>query len=77
MCVKPFLADGRNGGEVVSVHAFYSDDPSSKLTVFSVKFVFESNKNKQKEAGDGQLKTFEADSRLVAYDQKIARTLGI
>ena len=49
---------GRGRGQVVSVLAFYSDDPSSNPTEaysFSVKFVFEKNKNKQKEAGVGPL----------------------
>ena len=32
---------------MVSVRAFNSDDPSSKPTVFSVKFMFENNENKQ------------------------------
>ena len=38
-------------------NAFFSDDPSSNLAIaniFSVKFVFEKNENKQKEAGLGQ-----------------------
>ena len=42
---------GRGGGQVVSMLAFYSDDPSSNpadIYSFSVKFVFEKNKNKQK-----------------------------
>ena len=45
------------GGQVVSMLAFFSDDPSSNLAIaniFSVKFVFEKNENKQKEAGLGQ-----------------------
>ena len=41
------------GGQVVSVIAFYSDDPGSTPAVLSVKFVFEKNENKQKEAGVG------------------------
>ena len=41
------------GGQVVSVIAFYSDDPVSTPAVLSVKFVFEKNENKQKEAGLG------------------------
>ena len=44
---------GRGGGQVVSVLAFCSDDPSSNLTEaysFSVKCLFEKNENKQKEA---------------------------
>ena len=41
------------GGQVVSVIAFYSDDPGSTPAVLSVKFVFEKNENKQKEAGLG------------------------
>ena len=42
---------GRGGGQVVSVLAFYSDDPSSnpaEVYNFSVKIVIEKNKNKQK-----------------------------
>ena len=41
---------------MVSVLAFYSDDPSSnpaETCSFSVKFVFEKNENKQKGAGVG------------------------
>ena len=41
---------------MVSVLAFYSDDPSSNPAEaynFSVNFVFEKNQNKQKEAGVG------------------------
>ena len=51
---------GRGGGQVVSMLAFYSDDPSLNLAVvysFSVKIVFEKNKNKQKEAGVGPFKS--------------------
>ena len=47
---------GRGGGQVVSVLTFYSDDLSSNPAdaySFSVKFVFETNENKQKEAGVG------------------------
>ena len=42
---------GRGVGQVVSVLAFYSDEPSLNPTdafSFSVKFVFEKNKNKEK-----------------------------
>ena len=42
---------GRGGGQVVSVLAFYSDDPSSNPAEaynFSCKNVFEKNENKQK-----------------------------
>ena len=42
---------GRGGGEVVSMLAFYSDDPSSNPAdaySFSVKFVVEKDKNEQK-----------------------------
>ena len=50
---------GRGGGEVVSVLAFYSDDlrsnPTDPYSFFSVKFVFEKNENKQKEACVGPL----------------------
>ena len=47
---------GRGCGQVVSVLAFYSNNPSLNLTdayIFSVKFVFKKNENKQKEAGFG------------------------
>ena len=46
----------RGGGQVVSVLAFYSDDPSSNLAEaysFSLKFVFEKNENKQNVVGVG------------------------
>ena len=42
---------GRGGGQVVSVLAFDSDDPSlspAEAYSLSVKFVFEKNENKQK-----------------------------
>ena len=42
---------GSGGGQVVSVLAFYSDDPSSKpskVYSFLIKFVLEKNENKQK-----------------------------
>ena len=48
---------GRGDGQVVSELAFYSDDLSSnpaEAYSFAVKFVFEKNENKQKEAGVGQ-----------------------
>ena len=41
---------GRGGGQVVSVFAFFSDDPSSNAAdaySFSVTFVCEKNENKQ------------------------------
>ena len=44
---------GRGGGQIVSVLAFCSYNPSSNLAdaySFSVKFVFEKNENKQIEA---------------------------
>ena len=50
---------GRGGGQVVRVLAFYSDDLSlnpAEAYTFSVKFVFEKNENKQKEAGVGPFK---------------------
>ena len=45
---------GGGGGQVVSVHVFYSVNPSSnpaEAYSFSVKFVFEKSGNRQKEAG--------------------------
>ena len=50
---------GCGDGQVVSELAFYSDDLSSnpaEAYSFAVKFVFEKNENKQKEAGVGQFK---------------------
>ena len=51
------------GGQVVSVLAFYADDPNSEsrlsLQFFSVKFVFKKNENKQKEADLVHLKKTE------------------
>ena len=49
---------GRGGGQVVSVLAFYSDDPSwnpaeAKSVFYNI--VFEKSENKQKEAGVGPL----------------------
>ena len=44
----------RGGGQVVSMLAFNSDNPSlnpAEAYSFSVKFVFEKNENRQKEAG--------------------------
>ena len=44
-------SQGRGSGQVVSVVAYYSDDPSSNPAdaySFSVKFVFKKNENKQK-----------------------------
>ena len=49
---------GCGGGLVVSVLAFYSDDPSSipaEVYNFFCKIVVEKNKNKQKEAGVGPI----------------------
>ena len=47
---------GRDGGLVVSVLAFYSDDPSLipvEVYNFFCKNIVEKNENKQKEAGVG------------------------
>ena len=49
---------GRGGGLVVSVLAFYFDDPSSipaEVLNFFCKNIVEKNENKQKEAGVGPL----------------------
>ena len=49
---------GRGDGQVVSVFAFYSDDPSSNPAEdfsFFCNIVFEKNKNKQKGAAVGPL----------------------
>ena len=53
--LQRLTAMGSGGGQVVSVFAFYSDNPGSntlKPTVFSVNFVFEKNENTQKRPGD-------------------------
>ena len=58
-CVKRDGIGRGGGGQVVSMLAFYSNDPSSNPAdayCFSVKFVFEKNENKQKEAGVGPFK---------------------
>ena len=54
-CHKQISKMDRGGGQVISVLAFYSNDPSSNPAEaynFSIKFVFEKNK-KTKEAGVG------------------------
>ena len=53
-CSKRNAIRGRGGRQVVSVLAFYSDDPSSnhaEACSFSAKFVFGKNENKQKRSG--------------------------
>ena len=48
------VAQGRGGGQVVSVPTFYCNGPSSnpaEAYIFSVKFVFEKNEKKQKRPG--------------------------
>ena len=54
MCAK-LTKDESRGGQVVSVLAFYTDDPCSNpaeaYRFFSVKFVFEKKESKEKEAG--------------------------
>ena len=50
---------GRGGGQVFSVLAFYSDDPSSnpaEVYNFSVKLILKRTKINKKEAGVGPLK---------------------
>ena len=50
---------GRGGGQVVSVLAFYSDDPSSnpaEVYNFSVKLLLKRTKINKKEAGVGPFK---------------------
>ena len=56
MSVLKMNAKSRGGGLVVSVLAFYSDDPSSipaEVYNFFCKNIVEKNENKQKEAGVG------------------------
>ena len=47
---------GRDGGQVVSVFAFYLISNPAEAYSFSAKFVFEKTDNKQKEAGVGPFK---------------------
>ena len=69
-CSNNFSSKGYScGGQVVSVFSFYSDDqslnPAEAYSLFSVKFVFEKNENKQREAGLAYLKTsFSTVTRL-------------
>ena len=59
---------GRGGGQVVNVLTLYSHDPSSnpaEAYSFSVKFVFEKNKNKQKRPGVAQLLNIGSPSLVV------------
>ena len=65
---------GRGGGQVVSVLALYSDDPSSNpadVYSYSVKFVFEKNENKQKDAGVGPL--FKTKTRATVLDYALLK----
>ena len=47
---------GRGGGLVVSVPAFYSDDPSSNPAGYLINFLYEKTKINEKEAGVGPIK---------------------
>ena len=60
-CSNNFSSKGYScGGQVVSVFSFYSDDqsliPAEAYSLFSEKFVFKKNENKQREAGVGPFK---------------------
>ena len=53
---KVLFKSGRGGGQVVSVLAFYSDDPSlnpAEVYNFSVKLLLKRTKINKKEAGVG------------------------
>ena len=67
--MKRIDSHGPRGGQVVSGLAFYSDDPSlnpAEAYSFSVKFVFEKNENKQKEAGIDPFLKIDSHSPLFA-----------
>ena len=69
--ISPVAAErsGGRGQEVVSLLAFNSDGPSSNpadVYSFSVKFVFEKNENKQKEAGIDPFLKIDSHSPLFA-----------
>ena len=55
MHIKP-KSRGRGGGLVVSVPAFYSDDPSSNPVGYLINFLYEMTKINEKEARVGQKK---------------------
>ena len=57
----------RDGGQVVSVLAFISDEPSSNPTEFFCKVVFEKNENKK--TGRGWPIFFKIKSYLRLYGQ--------
>ena len=62
---------GRGGGLVVSVLAFYSDEPSSipaEVYIFFCKIVVEKNENKQKEAGVGPFFFKKKPSKVASMD---------
>ena len=59
---------GRGGGQVVTVHAFYSDNPSSNpadVYSFSVKYVFEKNENYQNQNGFAHF--FKKDVNIMVF----------
>ena len=45
---------GLGGGQVVSVPAFYADDPSSNPAGYLINFLYEKTNINEKEAGVGQ-----------------------
>ena len=65
-------AVGRGGRQVVSMLAFYSIDlrlnPTEAYS-FSVKFVFEKNENKQKEAVVGPFKKYNCNTQYFSVYQ--------
>ena len=68
---------GRGGGQVVSVLAFYSDDPSSnpaEVYNFSVKLLLKRTKINKKEAGVGP---FKKNVYYCGYDTKGSSSLHL
>ena len=66
------LYSGCGGGLVVSVLAFYSDDPSSipaEVYNFFCKIVVEKDENKQKEAGVGPIFKKKKKSLLLYFSR--------
>ena len=55
---KPLIRLSLGGGLVVSIPAFYSDDPSSNPAGYLINFLYERTKINEKEAGIGPFLIF-------------------
>ena len=71
---RPWYVHRRGGRYLLGSGSGYSDDPSSNSAVayiFSVKFVFKNNENKQKEAGVGTFKQYRLFHKLPPQQKAI------